>query len=156
MRALYQLSKYPETPISYPLDFNPWLESIGQAFGSATVGDASGIVETSTIQSGVVTVKFDGGEPGITYSVPVTCTAADGETRTAVLEVSVISLAPVSSTPTGAVNVQDSLTGSSTTTAPSVRAVNAALTGFTGTGNIDGGLPDSTYGGSSSIDGGGP
>jgi hypothetical protein len=155
MRALYQIAKYPDSPVTFPIDANPWLETIASTFQSATIGDAAGIVETSTIANGVVTLKLDGGSPGQTYRVPVTVTAASGVTRATIVEVSVIGLAPpgTGGGGGGAANVVDSLTGNSSTDAPSVRAVNAALSGVH-PGVIDGGIADSTYGGGTAIDAG--
>ena len=155
MRALYTISKYETQPVSYPFDFNPWLDSIGSTFASATVGDAAGISESYTIAAGVVNVTVTGGDAGQVYRIPVTCTAANGQSRSSVLEVTVIGVADSPSQAGAAVNVQDSLTGTSATSAPSVRAVNEALATL-GAGDIDGGLHDSTYSGSAVVDGGGP
>ena len=157
MRALYQISKTETQPVSYPFDFNPWLQSIGSTFASATVGDAPGISESYTIAAGVVNVTVTGGSGGETYRIPVTCTAANGQSRSSVLEVWVIGVADSpSSSGSTTVNVQDSLDGNATNVAPSIRAVNAALVGLTAAGDIDGGLHDSTYDNTSAIDGGGP
>lgn len=156
MRLLQRVTKYAIETVTYPIDANPWLESIQSSFGTVAVGDAPDLVESYTVVNGVLTLRLEGGVAGITYRVPVTFTAANGMSRAVVVEVSVAGVAESPGGGTGA-GVQDSLTGNSTALAPSVRAVNAALAalGAGGSGGIDGGAPDSTYG-TTAIDGGSP
>jgi len=124
MRLLNRLTKYEGEPVSYPIDSNPWLQSIGSTFGTVTVGDAPDLLETYSIIGGVLVLRLIGGIAGTNYRIPITFTAVNGVTRATILEVAVAGVRP------------------NTVLAP------AAFS------NIDGGTPFSNYGGSTVIDGG--
>jgi hypothetical protein len=124
MRLLNRLTKYEDEPVSYPIDANPWLQSIGSTFGTVTVGDAPDLIETYTVISGVLILRLTGGIAGTDYRVPITFTAANGVPRATILEVSVAGVRP------------------NTMLAPPAFS------------NIDGGNPFTNYGGSNAIDGG--
>ena len=124
MRLLNRLTKYEGEPVSYPIDSNPWLLSIGSTFGTVTVGDAPDLLETYSIIGGVLVLRLIGGIAGTDYRIPITFTAANGVTRATILEVSVAGVRP------------------NTVLAPPAFS------------NIDGGTPFSNYGGSTVIDGG--
>lgn len=128
MRSLYRDNKPRASVISRPFDFNQWLASINSTFVSAVVDDAPGIVESSVIANGVVTITLSGGEYGGVYRIGITCTAANGLTRSTVWEVSVPRISPTSEE-SGDVG--------------------------TGVGNVDGGSASSVYGGIAVINGGG-
>lgn len=127
MRLLQRVTKYAAEPISYPIDANPWLQSIQSSFGTVVVGDAPDLVESYTVVNGVLTLRLTGGLAGTTYRVPVTFTAASGVARAVIVEVSVAGVRP------------------NTVTPPVVSVV---------TTNIDGGTPSSNYGGLPVVDGG--
>lgn len=127
MRLLQRVTKYAAEPIAYPIDANPWLQSIQSSFGTVVVGDAPDLVESYTSVNGVVTLRLTGGLAGTTYRVPITFTAANGISRAVIVEVSVAGVRPTTVTPP----VIDELTT-----------------------NIDGGSPSSNYGGLPVVDGG--
>lgn len=127
MRLLQRVTKYAIEAITYPIDANPWLQSIQSSFGSVVVGDSPDLVESYTVINGVLTLRLTGGLMGTTYRVPVTFTAESGVSRAVVVEVSVAGVRPATATP------------------PVVSLL---------TTNIDGGTPSSNYGGLPVIDGG--
>lgn len=127
MRLLQRVTKYALEAVTYPIDANPWLESIRSSFGAVVVGDAPDLVESYTVVAGVLTLRLTGGLAGTTYRVPVTFTAANGVSRAVIVEVSVAGVRPTTETP------------------PVVSVV---------TTNIDGGTPSSNYGGLPVVDGG--
>ena len=127
MRTLQRITKYVAEVAAYPIDANPWLLSIGSTFGTVSVGDAPDLIETFTINGGVLVLRLVGGQAGTEYRVPITFTAANGVTRSMILEVSVAGVRP-GSTDTG-------------TAQPAISV-------------IDGGTPFTNYGGSPIVDGG--
>lgn len=127
MRLLQRVTKYALEAVTYPIDANPWLQSIQSAFGTVLVGDSPDLVESYTVVNGVLTLRLTGGLAGTSYRVPVTFTAASGVSRAVVVEVSVAGVRP-------------------NTAIPPVASVL--------TTNIDGGTPSSNYGGLPVIDGG--
>lgn len=129
MRALHQLTKRENEPLYYPLDFNPWLQSIGSTFGTVVVGNAPDISESYEVSLGVIKLTLTGGNPGYTYRLPVTVTAANNFVRSTVIEVLVL-------------GVQEATSGGGS--------------GVVGAGNVDGGGPDTNYTSTDPIDGGTP
>lgn len=129
MRSLIRLSKRSNEPLVYPIDANPWLREIGSAFGSYTVGDVPDVIEQHSVANGVVSLSMTGGSEGETYRIPVSFVAANGMPRATIVELSILGVAGTGST------------GSS---------------GGSAVANIDGGTPDSNYGGVTAIDGGSP
>lgn len=127
MRLLQRVTKYALEAVTYPIDANPWLQSIQSAFGTVVVGDAPDLIESYTVVNGVLTLRLTGGLAGTTYRVPVTFTAASGVSRAVIVEVSVAGVRP-----TTEVTTPDE----------------------TAAGNIDGGTPSSNYGGLPVVDGG--
>lgn len=126
MRTLQRVTKYAATPITYPIDANPWLQEVGSTFGNAVVGDSPDLIESSTVRNGVLTLRLVGGIEGTKYRVPVTFFATSGATRAVIVEVSIAGVRP--------------------TTAP--------VSAIAGDGNLDGGGPSSNYGGLPIVDGG--
>lgn len=135
MRALHIVTKRQNEDASEPLDFGPWLRSIGSTFASFTMTDAAGIVETAVRTGDVVNVTFASGAAGTKYRVALTCTAANGMTRSPVIEVNVLGVAPVTPAPGGGATVENSLASNSTVNAPSVYATNVGLAGKSATGH---------------------
>lgn len=129
MRALYRLQMRAGEPAQYPFDFNPWLQSIYSVAASFAVTDAPDLVESYTTANQVLVLNLTGAVEGKTYRVGVSCTAANGQIRSSILEVVCLGVAPVDEPDQGggAVNVEDSLASDSSANAPSVRAVNTAL-----------------------------
>jgi hypothetical protein len=97
MRALYRLTKSASAVVNKTLDFNPWLQSISAVFGSATVDDVPDVVESYTVNNGVVAILLSGGVAGQTYRITVICTATNGLTRTVVLELAIQGVAAATS-----------------------------------------------------------
>lgn len=129
MRALIRLSKRATEQIVYPIDANPWLQSVNSTFGSYTVGDVPDIVEAHSVANGVVTLTMTAGSEGEVYRIPVTFTATNGLSRATMVEVTVLGVAPAGS---------------------------SSGSGGSAVANIDGGTPTSVYGGVTALDGGAP
>jgi hypothetical protein len=131
MRALYSITKRDNETVGRTFDFNPWLQSVGATFVSAQVDDSPDIIENMTVSNGVVALLLSAGNAGETYRLNITCVGTAGGqqlVRTTVLEVAVVGVVSAGGA-AAPIGVQDTLGGSSTTFAPSVRAVNEALAG---------------------------
>lgn len=128
MRAYEEVIKRASETVSRDLDFGPWLASLSATYVSHTITDAPGLAESATYSNGVVQVILAGGEEGGYYETTITMVASTGHVRSTTLGITNIGLASTG-TPTGEIAVQDSLSGNATDQAPSVRAINSALSG---------------------------
>lgn len=132
MDTLLRVTKLYTAKSFVPIDFGPWLISIADSVGTITVGDAPDVVETYAISGARVDLTLDGGEAGAEYRIPVTCvSAARAIPRTIIV---VLSIPAVAAAPGG--------TG--------------VGGGSSAVGNLDGGAPDTNYGGTTAIEGGAP
>ena len=115
MRALYRITKRANEVVQYPFNFGDWLSQPEVAPGarpvSYAVGDVPDLVESYTQQGDTLVLNLNGGDDGEIYRVPVTATAANGLTRSTILEVSVLGVREDDDDQGGGgpINVEDSL-----------------------------------------------